>query len=96
MIVVALILVIGIVFGAFYYVKTASAGPQPRPAEGFSNPAYASAPAAQQQTTGYMDISSGQTASQGYEGYADVPAMPSQTTGYMDVSPADDDEAEDV
>ena len=93
MIVVALILVIGVVFGAFYYVKTLSAGPQPRPAEGFSNPAYASAPAAQQQTTGYMDISSGQAASQGY---ADVPAMPRQTTGYMDVSPGDDDEAEDV
>ena len=97
-------LILGVVLGAFFYVKSSLAKTaDARPGgNGFSNPAYGSSPAAvggAQRTAGYADVPAphgASGASVASTGYMDVaPGGSHQASGYMDVA-ANDDEAEDV
>lgn len=102
MVIIALLLVVGVIFGAMYYVKSTLAKRVPQ--SGFDNPAYQSAagavtidvnPAGAGDKSGYMDI----PYSFQNEKAAKVPPASAQATGYMDVAPGgfqDDDEEEDV
>ena len=101
-IVVAVLLLIGVVLGARYYVKSSLANAKTagaRSGAGFGNPGFDATPAVfdgsgAQQTAGYIDIPASSRAAAA-TGYMDV--APAAATGYMDVAPAvDDDEEEDV
>ena len=101
---VALLLIVGVVFGAVFYVRSSLAKQaSARPAQGFGNPLYDSTNAnlAQQQTTaGYMDVPANQgtpmTSPMTSTGYMDVSPSDGHTaSGYMDVAPGFDDGEEE-